>query len=518
MSWKPEVDGIEQRRQLALEHGGSEAVAKQHAKGSLTVRERISGVSDPGSFREQGSIAGSSETDESGKLVSFRPANFVLGTARVDGRPCVVGGEDYTLRGGTMSPAGLRKAGYADQLAARLRVPLIRFLEAGGASIAGTTEVRGRSGYDATAVGGGGRGQASNLATVPVVCAAMGPVAGQPAARLVVSHLSIMTRHNAQVLVGGPALVERALGKPITKEELGGPQVHLRSGVVDNLAEDEEDAFRQIRTFLSYLPTNVWQSPPVAECDDPSSRREEELIAIIPRARRQAYKMRRLIELVIDRGSFFEMGRQFGPSEITGLARLNGYPIGLFANDPMVYAGAMTTAAAHKVRRFLDMCDTFHLPIVSLADEPGYMIGLEAERAATIRHGTTVMFAAQQSSVPWATLLVRKNFGVAAGVHYGPGGLVLAWPSAEAGALPVEGGVAIAYRREIAAAPDPDARRRELEEELAAQQSAFPRAESFGVHEMIDPRDTRPVLCDWVESVQTSLDTLRGPRSYSIRP
>ncbi len=228
--------------------------------------------------------------------------------------------------------------------------------------------------------------------------------------------------------------------------------------------------------------------------------------------------MRRLIELVVDRGSFFEMGHQFGPSEITGLARLNGYPIGLFANDPMVYAGAMTTAAAHKVRRFLDMCDTFHLPIVSLADEPGYMIGLEAERAATIRHGTTVMFAAQQSSVPWATLLVRKNFGVAAGVHYGPGGLVLAWPSAEAGALPVEGGVAIAYRREIAAAPDPDARRRELEEELAAQQSAFPRAESFGVHEMIDPRDTRPVLCDWAESVQTSLDTLRGPRSYSIRP
>ncbi len=520
MSWKQEVDEIERRRQRAAEHGGAEAVAKQHAQGKLTVRERIAALVDADSFREYGGVAGHAETDEQGRMQSFTPANAVTGFARIDGRPCVVGGDDFTLRGGAYSAVGLRKGQYADELAVRRRIPLIRLLEGGGATVSGSTGVRGRSGYDLTSTSPLNRLCVEALAQVPVVCAALGSVAGFPAARLVASHFSIMTRHSAQVLVGGPALVERALGRKVSKEELGGAQVHLASGVVDNAAEDEADVFRQVRAFLGYLPSNVWQAPPVVESDDPPAREEEELLSIVSRNRRRVYKMRRLLELVVDRGSFFEMAPLYGRSQITGLARLAGHSVGVLANDGYHAGGAMTAQGAQKIRRFVELCDAFHLPVASFVDEPGFMIGPEAEREATIRYGMSAMFAVQQTRVPWIALVVRKAFGVAAGIHLGPGGAVLAWPSAESGALPVEGGVALAYGREIAEAPDPEARRRELEEELAAAQSILPRAEDFGVHDLIDPRKTRPALCHWINEVQPELavHVRAGPRAYSMRP
>jgi acetyl-CoA carboxylase carboxyltransferase component len=518
VSWKPEADEIERRRALAAKLGGEDAVAKQHARGRLTVRERIAALVDRESFREIGGIAGRAERDEEGRLQSFTPANAVLGRALVEGRPVVVCGDDFTIRGAAYSAVGLRKGQFADELAVQSRVPLVRLLEAGGASVAGATGVRGRSGYDFVAPPVLNLLCVDALAAVPVVCAALGPVAGFPAARLVASHLSLMTRATAQVLTGGPALVERALGQQVSKEELGGAEVHLRSGVVDNVAEDEGDAFRQIRRFLGYLPSSVWELPPRAECADPPERREEELLEIVPRSRRRAYKMRRVIELVVDRGSFFERGALFGRSQITGLARLAGRSVGVLANDCMHAGGAMTAEGAQKLRRFVELCDAFHLPIVSFVDEPGFMIGPEAERAATIRHGMSAMFAVMQSGVPWLAVVVRKAFGVAAGLHLGPAPTAVAWPSAESGSMPVEGGVALAYGREIADAPDPDARRRELEDEIAAAQSIFPRAEDFGVHDLIDPRETRPYACDWLERIQPQLAGLRGPRRYGMRP
>jgi acetyl-CoA carboxylase carboxyltransferase component len=361
---------------------------------------------------------------------------------------------------------------------------------------------------------------AQALSSVPVVCLALGPVAGFPAARLVGSHLSIMTEKTAQVLIGGPALVERATGEKVTKEDLGGAQVVLRSGVVDNAAADEADAFRQTRRFLSYLPSNVWEAAPVVPNGDPCERCDEKLLSILPRERRRAYKMRRIIEMIFDTGSFFEMTPLFGRSQITGLARLEGRSVGVFANDPIHDGGSMTADGARKVRRFVEFCDLFGLPIVALVDEPGFLIGMRAEEEGTIRFGVEALFAAIQSRVPWASVIVRKSFGVAAGIHLGPGATTFAWPSAEFGAMPIEGGVALAYGREIAAAPDPEARRREIEDELARAQSVFPRAEEFGVHELIDPRRTRPALCGWLDELQFALRANRGvgaPR-YSLRP
>jgi acetyl-CoA carboxylase carboxyltransferase component len=518
VSWKPEVDGIEQRRRLAAEHGGPEAVAKQHELGRLTIRERIDGLVDADSFRETGPIAGQSEIGDDGELRSFSPANYVLGLARIDGRPCVVGGEDFTQRGGSPSPAGLRKSVYAEDLACRYRLPLVRFLQGGGGSVTGTRGKEPRAAGDPVYAPHRFRSIAEAMATAPVVSAAVGAVAGFPAARLVASHLALMTRHTAQVLIAGPAVVERALGETPSKEELGGAQVHMRSGVVDNVVEDEAEVFQTIRRFLSYLPTHVWELPPRTESTDDRDRTEEELLSIVPRNRRRVYDMRRLLELVLDRDSFFEMTRAYGRSQITGLARLNGLPVGVLANDARYYGGAMTAAGSRKLRRFVDLCDSFHLPVLSFVDEPGFMIGSEAERSATIRFGTEALFAVVQSTVPWASVIVRKTYGVAAAAHFGPEAYVLAWPSAEGGALPIEGGVAVAFRREIEAAPDPDARRRELEEAFAAGRTPFPRAESFSLHDLIDPRRTRPALCDWIDWIQPRLREHLGPRRHAIRP
>jgi acetyl-CoA carboxylase carboxyltransferase component len=362
---------------------------------------------------------------------------------------------------------------------------------------------------------------AETLSSIPVATAALGPVAGLPAARLVASHFSVMTP-NAAVLIAGPQVVKRATGHDMTKEELGGPQVHLASGAIDNLAEDEADAMNQITRFLSYVPDNAWSFPKAITPTDKIDRCEDALASIVPTSRRQPFQMRKIIEMVMDQdadaSSFFEMSRKYGPSLITGLARLNGESVGVIGNDCMYYAGAMTAAAAQKMRRFVDFCNSFHLPIISFVDEPGFMIGPDSEAAGTIRHGTAAISAVLQSRVPWACVQVLKAFGVAAQAHFGPDAYMLNWPSAASGALPVEGGVAVAFGREIAAADDPAARQKELEDMLAATQSPFPRAEGLSVHELIDPRETRPKLIQWLQIALNARTEAPTPYLTGMRP
>jgi acetyl-CoA carboxylase carboxyltransferase component len=518
MSWKDDVDEIAERRRLAQALGGEQAVARHHARGRLTVRERIDHLIDAESFREFGQTSGHVEVDEAGRRTSFQPANIVTGVARIDGRAVVIGGDDFTMKGGAYTPASLKKAQHADGLAVQRRIPLVRLLEGGGASISGAYGTRGRSGYDLTVPPPMNVLAMEALASVPVVCAALGPCAGFPAARLAASHFSLMTKETAVVLTGGPALVERALGKSLTKEELGGATVHGKSGVVDNIAADEEDALAQICAFLSYLPSNVWELPPVTACDDSAGREEDALLSVIPRERRRAYKVRKVIGLIVDRGSFFELTPGYGRTQVTGLARVKGRPVGVIANDGMVYGGGMSADGARKIRRFVELCDAFNLPVVSFVDEPGFQIGPDAERAGTIRAGMEAMFAVLQTQVPWIAFVMRKSFGVAQGIHFGPGCTVLAWPSMQSGALPVESGVQLAFGKEIAEAEDPEARRRELEEEMFAAQSVYPRAEDFGVHDLIDPRKSRPLLCDWIDEVEGQLRQGTGPRAYAMRP
>ena len=520
MSWQDSVDKINERRKLALEQGGPEGIAKQHARGKLTIRERIDTLLDTGTFREHGPIAGGAHLDEHGAIEQFTPANYIVGFGNIATRRVVVGGEDFTLKGGSPNAAGLRKSGYAEYLAVKYKTPLVRLLEGGGGSVATGDHDPRKPRTVGTPVFDPPRFKiiAEAMGVVPIASAALGPVAGFPAARLVASHFSVMTRDTAQVMIGGPALVKRALGKTLTKDELGGVAVHAKSGIVDNVARDEAHAFEQIHAFLSYMPQNVWERAPRVACSDPSDRCADELLSIVPHDRRQSFDMGKVVELVVDVGSFFQMMHDYGPSLMVGLARVNGQSVGITANDCRHLAGAMTAEAAQKMRRMIELCDTFHLPIVNFIDEPGFMIGPEAEANGTIRYGMAAVSAAATATIPWASIRVHKSFGVAGAAHYGPDAYVLDWPSAESGALPLEGGVAVAFGREIAESANPDAKRRELEERLLAARNPFGSAESFAVHDMIDPRETRPRLCDWVDWIQPRLDGLLGETRFAMKP
>ena len=520
MSWEKEIAEVHRKRKMATQLGGEESVALQHEKGRLTIRERIRDLLDSRSFAEIGMGAGSTYRDENGEIKEFLPANFVLGFGKIENRDCVIGGEDFTLKGGSPNAAGLRKSVYAEDLALKYRMPLVRLHEGGGGSVTGAG-----SGKEAPATVGSPvyeprrfQSVARTMGCIPVVTAALGPVAGLPASRLLESHFCVMTRETSQVLVAGPAVVARALGENLTKEELGNASIHARNGVVDSVASDETEAFAQIRRFLSYMPRNAWELTPDHDIGDPIDRAEEGLASIVPRDRRKPYDMRKLISMVVDRDSFFEISRVYGPGQIVGFARLNGQSVGIFGNDCRYYAGSMTAAGAQKVRKFVETCETFNIPIVALVDEPGFMIGSEAEKEGTIKFGTAAVLAVSDCTVPWASVVVKKSYGVAAAAHYGNDAYVLLWPSAEMGALPLEGGVAVAFGREIEAAENPEEKRRQLEEIMAARLSPFPRAESFSAHDIIDPRETRPMLCAWIDRIRPLLPQLLGSTRFTMKP
>jgi acetyl-CoA carboxylase carboxyltransferase component len=519
VSWQPEIDEIRRREAMAREMGGAANVERQHKAGRLTVRERIERLLDPGSFHESGALAGRATYDDNGQLQTFTPSNFVVGTGRIDARRVVVGGDDFTVRGGAADATVGNKMGHGEKLARGLRIPMVRLVDGtgGGGSVKtieqiGRTYVPANPAWDTIT---------AMLGEVPVVGACLGPVAGLGAVRVVTSHFSVMVKGVSQLFVAGPPVVERGVGEKVSKEELGGYEIHTRgSGAVDNEVDSEEEAFQAIRRFLSYLPSSVWQTPPRAIPADDANRREEELISIIPRDRRRAYDVRRILTMVFDQGSFFEMGFYYGRPFVTGLARLNGYPVGVVANDPRQGGGAPNAAACDKMIRLVDICDTFHIPVVNFVDNPGFLIGSAAERAGTIRAGARALVAVYQASTPWISILIRRCYGVAGAGHGNAQSLNLryAWPSGDWGSLPIEGGVQAAYRRDIEASPDPDARRREIEEMLNQFRSPLRTAEAFGVEEIIDPRDTRPLLCEWVEGAYGMLPAELGPKSRTCRP
>jgi acetyl-CoA carboxylase carboxyltransferase component len=519
MSWKPELDEIARRGELARRMGGAERVGRARAAGRLTVRERIDRLLDPGSFHETGVLAGRAQYGEDGGLEGFTPSNFVCGRGLIEGRPVVVGGDDFTVRGGAADGAIGNKMGWAEKAARDLRIPIVRLVDGTGGGGSVKTHATTRRSY--VPYNPDWDVSLELLSSVPVVSAALGPVAGLGAARVAASHFSVMVKETSQLFVAGPPVVRRALGREVEKEELGGSHIHARgSGAVDNEAASEDEAFAQIRRFLSYLPAHVDEPPPLAATEDDPARREEELLSIVPRERRKTYQVRRILGLVFDRDSIFEMGRYFGRPLVTALARLDGIPVGVMANDPRQLGGAIDAAAAQKMVRFVDLCDTFRLPVVNFVDNPGFLIGIEAERRGTIRHGVRALSAVYQATVPWCSIIVRRVFGVAGAGHGNHTRLNLryAWPSGEWGSLPIEGGVEAAYRRRIEAAEDPDALRRELEEQLASLRSPLLTAEAFGIEEIIDPRDTRPLLVEWAHRAHAIVARSGGARTRGMRP
>jgi len=517
MSWHEEVEGIRARREIARAMGGPERVARQHDRGRLTIRERIDGLVDEGSFTEIGQIAGAA-TYRDGTLTSFVPDPYVAGLAKLNGRDVVVAGEDFTVRGGSGSGPGERnKRDVAFAMAREYRVPVVQLLDGAGASIA-SIESMGRSYLPNSK---DWSDPLKLLGEVPMIGGIMGAVAGGIAAYALLTHWTCMVR-GAELFAAGPAIVKRAIGQDVTKQELGGTDVHVRrSGVADNEAADEKDCFAQIATFLSYLPQSVWELPPYVETGDRADRREEELLTIIPHESRRGYDMRHLVNLVVDEGSFFEVKPYFGKCVITALARLNGHVVGVVANNPMFQAGAVDAAGADKTTHFMELCDTFRIPLIHFVDVPGFMIGPKAEATGTLRAGMRTLWLAHQITVPSIAVHVRRCYGMAGVATSTPAnlGLRLGWPSGEWGSLPIEGGVETAYRRLIAEAPDPDRARAEIEARLKLMKSVFPVAEAFGVEDLIDPRDTRPLLIRYLEAAIPRLAHDLGPKPrYGVRP
>ena len=479
------------------------------------MRDRIGMLADPESFLEVGTMAIDHRFDSEGKELEPTPASYIMGLAEVDGRPVALGGEDFTVSAGHTIGLDRKKGGmggFLEDLAHEYRIPLMIFVEGvgGGVSMQQTTG-------HAPIVSSSSFGRSYQLlGEVPVIAAGMGACAGGSAGRLVISHFSIMTRDTGCVFAGGPPVVERALGRRVNKFDLGGAHVHTQlSGTIDNVAEDEADAIYQMRRFLSYMPQNVWEMPPFVETGDPPDRQDEILLSLVPEDRRQAYDSHGVIDVIFDRDSFFEIGPDWGRSLVVGMARIGGYSVGVLASNPMYIGGALDAQASQKQARFIELCDTFNLPIVYLVDVPGFMIGEVAEREGTLRKGMRALQAMMESTVPMVTVHMRKAFGMACNSTANPDRLHLriGWATGEFGDMPVEGGVFAAFRREIEAADDPNARRSQIEARLLADSSPWKTAEAFGLEEMIDPVETRYYVYRFIAAAQGAIRSNLGKKA-----
>ena len=513
--WDEEIAGIRRRQALAAEMGGAERVARQKSRGKLTVRERIAALLDQDSFREWGSLAGEGRYDAEGRLTGFRASSCLAGRGTIDGRTVVVSADDFTIRGGSSETYHHEKNVQAELMAAEYGLPLVRLLDGtgGGGSVAeverlGATYVPYVPGFDQVV---------ANLGRVPVVALGLGAVAGLGAARLVASHYSVMVRGLAQMFTAGPPVVEAA-GEKVTADQLGGADLHAGTGSVDDVVDSEAEAFARTRRFLAYLPSRAGDAPCRVARDDPPDRAEDWLDAAIPRDRRWPYEIRPILEAVLDRGSLFEIGRAWGKSIVTALARLDGWPVAVIASDPGQMGGTWTAAASRKMTRLVELAETFRLPVVHFVDVGGFTIGSQAEKAGTIRDGTRAIATIFQSTVPWCAVILRRAFGVAGAgmIDHTRFRYRIAWPSGDWGSLPVEGGLEAAFKAQIEAAADPEAEKRQIRARLERLRSPFRSAEKFYVEEIVRPAETRRWLTEFATLAQRP--AAAPPRGFHCRP
>lgn len=510
MGWSEEIEELARREAFAREMGGPEKVKRQHDHGKLTVRERIDELVDQGTFLEVGALTGTAEYDEHGVLLKVTPSNVVMGRAELQSRPVVVIGDDFTVRGGANDGAMGDKMIYAEEMACQLRIPIVRLVDGtGGGGSVKNIEKNGHSLLPKMKIW---HSITQSLSHVPVVSLGLGSVAGQGAARVSGSHYSVMVKDTSQLFIAGPPVVAR-IGQHYNKNELGGSAIHTRNGVVDDEVDCEADAFAAARRFLSYLPSAVGeraprQAPPGSEHDQAVLREA------IPRQVRQVYRIRPILACLFDPASVMEIGQYWGKAIVAGLARLDGWPVVFVASNPYHYGGAWDRRSAEKFTRMVDLAELFRLPVVHLVDIPGFQIGIEAERDGVMRAGVRALTAVSQATVPWFSLIIRKAFGVAAGGHQPPGrfNFRYAWPSAQWGSLPIEGGLEVAYRAEIEAAQDPVAKRDEIEARVRALTSPFRSAEAFVIEDIIDPATTRERLLEFAKLAAKNW----APRTHGV--
>ena len=472
--WQPLIADLEARKDRARAMGGSEKIAKQHGRGQMTARERIDALVDPGSFQELGTLVG----DISEKA----PADaFPAGMGTLEGRPILVGAEDFTVMGGSIGLGAADKRYRLTQLARDERVPLVFILHGAGHRITNALKGHGRSPNDL-------QGLVDLAGIVPTVCIVAGPAAGHSALAAPLMDFAIMTDSSA-LFSAGPPLVEAATSERVSKEELGGPEIQVaQSGVAHNQVADDAAAMALARQYLGYFPSNAWQRAPRAETGDTGERALDEILSLVPADDRRPYAMRRVAECVVDRGSLLEIQPRFGQNLLTALARIGGRPVALVGNNPQVKAGSIDRDAADKGTRFLEIAGSFHLPVIFLADNPGVMPGTAAERSGALRAAARMFAAQRRLPGPKLHVTLRKAFGFGSSIMgmnpFDSQALSVAFPGATLGAMPARGGGA--------ASKSDSAQQAQLD--AAELGGPYRVADSMGFDEIIDPRELRNFL------------------------
>jgi methylmalonyl-CoA decarboxylase subunit alpha len=493
---------LDERKQKHLAMGGADKIARQHSLGKLTVRERVELLFDPGTFLETG-LLGHHQSTSPQMQGKFTPGDGVVtGVGEVGGRKTCLIAYDFTVMAGSMGMIGEFKAARMRELALRERIPIVWLIDSAGARIQEAT------GSTFARTGELFKEQVIMSGVVPQVAAMMGPGAAGTAYIPGLADFVPMVKGVSSMALGGPHLVKAAVGEDVTEQEMGGSQVHTKiSGVADLEVPDDPACIEAIRSYLSFFPSSNLEKPPIREASDPIDRRCEDLYDIVPANPRQAYDIRRVIKSIVDDGEFFPMKPDWARSLVTGFARFGGRPVGVVANQPMFLGGAIDVNAADKAARFVWLCDAFHIPLVFLMDCPGFLVGSKVEKEGIIRHGSKMLFAVSEATVPKICVVLRKGYGAGYYVMNGRAyetDLIVGWPTAEISVMGPEGAVNIIGRSILEKIPEEerDAKRNEMIAAVRATIGPYIAAGWSFVDDLIDPADTRRVISRGLEHAQ----------------
>jgi acetyl-CoA carboxylase carboxyltransferase component len=506
---------LQARRQHLLEGGGRKRIAEQHAKGKLTVRERLAYLLDPDSFQEIDAFVTHRHSDFGLDRQRFPGDGVVTGFGKIDGRRVCIFAQDFTVLGGSFSEVQGQKVAKIMDLAMEAGVPVIGLNDSGGARIQEGVWSLGAFGelfWRNT--------QASGV--IPQLSVMVGPCAGGAVYSPALTDFIIMTRGTSHMFITGPEVIKAVTGEQVDHETLGGADAHSSvSGVAHLVGDNEQHTLQLTRTLLSYLPSNSSEPPPAKPPSDDPWRMDAELNDIVPRDASQAYDMQAVIERVVDLGSFFEIQANFAPNAIVGFARLHGQVVGVIAQQPMVLAGVIDINASDKIARFVRFCDAFNIPLITFIDSPGFLPGVDQEHGGIIRHGAKIVYAYSEATVPKLSVVTRKAYGgayIVMSSKFIRADLCYAWPTAEIAVMGAEGAVNVLYRKQLKDASDAEAQRARLIAEYRAKFSTpYVPAAAGAVHDILIPAETRPRLIAALELLRDKRAS-RPPKKHGNIP
>jgi acetyl-CoA carboxylase carboxyltransferase component len=505
-SMKERLEDLARRREEALHAGSERAIERQHSRGKMTARERIEYLLDEGSFQELDMLA--RHRAHGMGIEETRPYTdgVITGFGTIDGRKVCIFSQDFTVFGGALGEVFAEKIHKVMDLAASVGVPMIGLNDGAGARIQeGVVSL--------AAYGGIFYRNVLSSGVIPQVSVIMGPCAGGAVYSPAMTDFVFMVRETSYMFITGPDVVKTVTGEEVTTEQLGGAASHAtKSGVANFVAADEKACLDEVRYLLSFLPANNLEEPPYVEPTDDPERRTPELVDHMPASSNQPYDMKKVITAVVDDGEFFEYHQYWAQNIVCGFARLNGHVVGVVGNQPAVLAGVLDIDSSEKAARFVRTCDAFNVPLLTFVDVPGFMPGVDQEYGGIIRHGAKLLYAYCESTVPRIQIITRKAYGGAYVVMNSKSigaDLAYAWPSGELAVMGPQGAVEILYRRELAEAGDPLARRAELVEEYTERYAnPYVAAERGYIDDVIDPAETRPVLIRSLEMLRSKREEL----------